>query len=159
MLLTQGYGAGGGVITQGYGLSGTTTVVTYSYPGYSDLQAFALSAGIVASTDNHLDYQRVMAAAIRRWESDTNLRGLYSLSLSCPDDVALALLSLGASMLVPQKASANGGAGAVQQIKQDDLQINFAAVSTTSSHYTAQQLQLKAEYDACVMRYKRWVIV
>lgn len=43
-----------------------------AYPTDSDLQAFALNAGVIsAGTDLALDYGRVIASAIAQWEADS----------------------------------------------------------------------------------------
>ena len=207
-----------------------------AYPTYADLQAFALTAGIITSADNALDYRHTIAAAIDKWERDTNylpfiatsqtrkydvpqgqfldlkgglvsltslaingdaytedvqfyllprnadvkgqpftaikfafpltncnglgvktvsIVGTFGYSATMPDDVKQAILSLGAVMLAPSKS---GSAGAVQAIKQDDVEISYSSISTTSAEYSAQQLQLMALYDETVQRYKRLVI-
>jgi hypothetical protein len=76
------------------------------------------------------------------WAFTTNLR----------DDAKNAILSMAAMTALSMTGSA---AGAVTQIKQDDVQISYASSSTLTAHYSAVQLQLKATYDLAVARYKR----
>jgi len=78
--------------------------------------------------------------------------GTWGFTTDLYADAKNAVLSLGAMVALSMTGSA---AGAVTQIKQDDVQISYASASSGNAHYSAVQLQLKAAYDLAVARYKR----
>lgn len=208
-----------------------------AYPTGDDLQAFLVTAGMIAANTNEaLDYQSYVDAAVSQWEADTGYKpflfnnnpqtrtydtpdgdilelgsGLLNIeqpedftmdgrtlvagvdfdlfpynagdngkpwtavrfryplcsryanraniSLTAefgycavlPADVVRAILSLGAFNIMP---SISGATGTITQVRQDDVAISYGNNSSTA-HYSAVQLQLKAFYDATLARYKR----